>query len=166
MKAEVKDPWTPELRQTRTRPKSPWPWLRLVLASLLFVTCGCALKASRQGVPPEVQAVVASVTEDAEAERYEKIFNEADEQWRQDSTPEQTAQVFSTLKNKLGKVKSRQLHAAAEENRSNGRLAGRSFVLSYDTKFELGEGMETFTIVERNGRWVLAKYFVNSTALQ
>ena len=74
--------------------------------------------------------------------------------------------VFSTVKEKLGKVKSRQLHAAAEENRSNGRLPGHSFVLTYDTKFERGEGMETFTLVEHNGHWLLAKYFVNSTGLQ
>lgn len=136
------------------------------LALVIFVNGACALKASRGGVPPEVEAVVATVGEDAEAGRYEKIYNEADEQWRQDSTLEQTASVFGTVKTKLGKVKSRQLHGAAEENRSNGRLAGHSFVLTYDTKFERGEGMETFTLVERNGRWVLAKYFVNSTGLQ
>jgi hypothetical protein len=136
------------------------------LALVIFVNGACALKASRGGVPPEVEAVVATVGEDAEAGRYEKIYSEADEQWRQDSTLEQTTVVFGTVKTKLGKVKNRQLHGAAEENRSNGRLAGHSFVLTYDTKFERGEGMETFTLVERNGRWVLAKYFVNSTGLQ
>jgi hypothetical protein len=136
------------------------------LALVIFVNGACALKASRGGVPPEVEAVVATVGEDAEAGRYEKIYSEADEQWRQDSTLEQTAAVFGMVKTKLGKVKNRQLHGAAEENRSNGRLAGHSFVLTYDTKFERGEGMETFTLVERSGRWVLAKYFVNSTGLQ
>ncbi len=136
------------------------------LLSVLLLSSSCALKANREGVPPEVEALVASVGEDAEAGRYDKIYREADDQWRQDSTMEKTAQVFGTVKDKLGKVKSRTLHAAAEENRSNGRLAGHSFVLTYDTKFERSEGMETFTVVERNGRWVLAKYFVNSTALQ
>lgn len=140
--------------------------LLVSVALVLFVSGACALRASRQGVPPEVEAVVTTVGEDAEEGRYEKIYSEADEQWRQDSTLEQTTTVFGTVRTKLGKVKSRQLHAAAEENRSNGRLAGHSFVLSYDTKFERGEGMETFTLVERNGRWLLAKYFVNSTALQ
>lgn len=140
--------------------------LRISVVLVLLVTSACALRASRQGVPPEVEAVVTTVGEDAEEGRYEKIYSEADEQWRQDSTLEQTTTVFGTVRTKLGKVKSRQLHAAAEENRSNGRLAGHSFVLSYDTKFERGEGMETFTLVERNGRWLLAKYFVNSTALQ
>ena len=110
--------------------------------------------------------MVATVSEDIEEGRYEKIYNEADDQWRHDSTLEQTTAVFSTLKNKLGKSKSRQLHTASEQNSSNGRLAGHSFVLTYETKFERGDGMETFTLVERNGHWLLAKYLVNSTALQ
>jgi len=136
----------------------------LILATLL--TGGCALRASRQGVPPELEAVVATVGEDMDESRYEKIHNEAADESRHDATLEKTTAVFSTVKEKLGKVKSRQLHAAAEENRSNGRLPGHSFVLTYDTKFERGEGMETFTLVERNGHWLLAKYFVNSTGLQ
>ena len=116
-------------------------------------------------MPPEVEAVVATVSEDIAAERYEKIYNEADEEWRRDSTLEQTNVVFTTLKEKLGKSKSRQLHTASEADSSNGRLAGHSFVLTYETTFERGEGMETFTLVERNGHWLLAKYLVNSTGL-
>lgn len=149
-----------------TRRQNSSACLLIAGCCLLALTAACALKASRQGVPPEVEAVVATVGEDADEGRYEKIHNEAAEEWRNDATLEQTTAVFSTVKNKLGKVKNRQLHAAAEENRSNGRLPGHSFVLTYDTKFERGEGMETFTLVERNGRWLLAKYFVNSTGLQ
>lgn len=135
-----------------------------VLISLMATAC--TLKASRNGVPPEVESAVATVSDDIEEGRYEKIYNEADDEWRRDSTLEQTQAVFSTLKNKLGKAKSRQLHSATEEHSSNGRLAGHSFVLTYETKFERGDGMETFTLVERNGHWLLAKYLVNSTALQ
>ena len=137
----------------------------LAVALVSIATSACALRASRSGVPPEVEAVVATVCDDIDEGRYEKIYNEADEQWRQDSTLEQTNEVFSTLKNKLGKSKTRQLHTAGEENSSNGRLAGHSFVLSYETKFERGDGMETFTLVERNGRWLLAKYLASSMAL-
>jgi hypothetical protein len=136
--------------------------LSAVLVSLLIT--GCALKAGRGGVPAEVEAVVAAVSEDIAAERYEKIYNEADEEWRHDATLEQTNVAFTTLKSKLGQSKSRQLHVASEENSSNGRL-GHSFVLTYETTFERGEGMETFTLVERKGHWLLAKYLVNSTSL-
>ena len=124
--------------------------------------CGCALKASRQGVPPEVESVVTTVGEDADEERYEKIHNEAAPEWRSAADLEKTVRVFSTVREKLGKVKSRQLHAASEETKSQEH----SFVLTYQTKFERGEGMETFTLVERNRQWLLAKYFVNSIALQ
>lgn len=132
-----------------------------VISALAF--SACALKASRQGIPPEVEAVVTTVGEDANEGRYEKIHNEAAPEWREVATLDKTVSVFNTVKEKLGKVKSRQLHAAAEETSTN---QGHSFVLTYDTRFERGEGMETFTVVERNGQWFLAKYFVNSTGLQ
>jgi Protein of unknown function (DUF4019) len=134
-----------------------------VMAALLFVT-GCTLKPGRSGVPPEVESVVQAVNDDIAAGNYEKLYNDADNEWRQDSTLEQTNAVFNTLKDKLGNSKSRQLQSA-EENNSSGRL-GHSFVLRYETRFERGEGMETFTLVERNGHWLLAKYLVNSTALE
>src|SRR5882757_8848902 len=73
--------------------------LGIVIASL--VGSSCALKAGRGGVPAEVEAVVATVSEDIAAERYEKIYNEADEEWRHDATLEQTNVAFTTLKSKL-----------------------------------------------------------------
>ena len=33
-------------------------------------------------------------------------------------------------------------------------------------KFERAEAMETFTLIEENGHWMLARYLVNSMALQ
>jgi Protein of unknown function (DUF4019) len=142
------------------------PILSVLLVLLTLVAGGCALQAGKGGIPDEVSAVVEAVSEDADQGRYEKIHNEAAEEWRQDATLEKTTAVFSTVRNKLGRVKSRQLHAASEENRSSSTLPAHTFVLTYDTKFEHGDGMETFTLVERNGRWLLARYFVNSTTLQ
>lgn len=140
-----------------------------LFAATFFVAtlCGaCALKASRNGIPPEVDSLIATVSEDMAEGRYEKIYNEAADEWRRDATLEQSNKVFDTLKSKLGKPGNRVLHSASEQNSSNGQLAGHSYVLMYETRFERGEGMETFTLVERNGRWLLARYFVNSTALK
>jgi hypothetical protein len=131
-----------------------------------FTFSSCALQANREGVPSAVQSAVANVGDDIAADRYEKIYNEAAAEWRRDSTLEQSTAVFETVKTKLGKVQNRALHTAAEEHNSGGKLTGRSFVVSYQTKFERGEGMETFTLVERDGRWLLAGYFVNSTGLR
>ena len=132
---------------------------------LLFASGGCTLKASRSGIPTEVESVIDTVGDDITEGRYEKIYNEAADEWRHEKTLEQSNAVFTTLKNKMGKVENRALHSASEEHNSGGRLPGHSFVISYRTKFERGEGMETFTLVERNGHWLVARYFVNSTGL-
>ena len=140
----------------------------LFVAAFLAATlcAACALKASRNGIPPEVDSLVAIFSDDLSEGRYEKIYNEAADEWRHDATLEQSNKVFETLKSKLGKPGNRVLQSASEQNSSNGQLAGHSFVLMYETRFERGEGMETFTLVERNGHWLLARYFVNSTALK
>ena len=135
------------------------------LILLLAIVSGCALRADRSRVPTEVQDVVTTVGDQIAQERYEQIYNESSELWKQDVTLEQSTQVFKTLREKLGKVESRTLHSATEQQNSGGALKGHAYILTYQTRFERGEGMETFTLVEQNGRWLLARYFVNSTAL-
>jgi hypothetical protein len=137
------------------------------LISVSALLClSCALKPSGNAIPREVESLVISFGDDLTAGRYEKIYQEAADEWRQDATLEQSNKVFETLKAKLGKPLERALHSASETNGTNGALSGHSFVLMYETRFERGNGMETFTIVERNGRWLLARYFVNSMALK
>ena len=125
--------------------------------------CGQGPEAAR--VPIEVQEVVNTVGEQIAQERYEQIYNESSDLWKQDVSLEQSNQVFKTLHDKLGKVENRSLHSATEQQNSGGALKGHVYILSYQTRFERGDGMETFTLVEQNGRWLLARYLVNSTAL-
>ena len=139
--------------------------LLIVLLSALSVTA-CRPDTDRGRVPIEVQEVVTTVGDDIAQERYEKIYNEASELWRRDVTLEQSNEVFKTLQTKLGKASSRSLNSAAEQQNSGGLLKGHVFILSYETRFERGDGMENFTLIEENGRWALARYFVNSTALK
>ena len=131
-----------------------------------FALSSCALRANREGIPSELQSALNTLGEDIADDRYEKIYNEAAAEWRRDSTLDQSSAVFETLKSKLGRVKNRALHTAGEEHNSGGPLPGHSFIVTYQTEFEHGDGMETFTFVERDGRWLLARYFVNSTALK
>jgi hypothetical protein len=138
----------------------------LVSLSSVLSVAACRQDTGRGRVPSEVQEVVTTVGDDIAQERYEKIYNEASELWRRDVTLEQSNEVFKTLKTKLGKVSSRSLHSAAEQQNSGGQLKGHVFLLSYETSFERGDGMENFTLIEENGRWALARYFVNSTALK
>jgi hypothetical protein len=141
----------------------------LAFVSLLLaaaIVSGCGLKNEGGSVPPEVESLIGTVTDDIALEHYDKIYNESATQWKQDSTLEQSTEVFKTLRSKLGKVESRVLHSATEQNNSGGPLRGRAFILTYQTKFERGEAMETFTVVEQDGQWRLARYLVNSTALK
>ena len=133
----------------------------LLIFNFAFFT-GCALKASREGIPPQVQAVIDSVSRDITDGNYDKIYSEAAEEWRQAATPEQSGATFKALKAKLGDVKSRTYHSATEQDSTSGH----SFVITYRASFDRAEGMETFTLVERDGRWLLARYFVNSDALK
>jgi len=109
--------------------------------------------------------VVNAVGEQIAQERYDQIYNDSSDLWKQDVTLDQSNEVFKTLRSRLGKVESRTLHSATEQQNSGGVLKGHVYILTYQTNFERGEAMETFTLVEQNGRWLLARYFVNSTAL-
>lgn len=140
-------------------------YLAGITIAMVLYGAGCALKPERRSIPPEVEATIGSVSDDIAQERYDKIYAEASDLWRSAATPEQSAETFKTLRTKLGKVENRVLYSATEQNNSGGPLKGRAFIIVYQTKFERGEGMETFTLVERNNQWQLARYFVSSMAL-
>jgi uncharacterized protein YbcC (UPF0753/DUF2309 family) len=135
----------------------------LLLIPVLTVACG---QAERTRVPGEVNEVITNIGEQIAQERYEQIYNESSELWKKDVTLEQSNEVFKTLRTKLGRVETRSLNSATRQENSSGVLKGHVFILSYETHFERGDGMETFTLIEENGRWLLARYFVNSTALK
>ena len=137
----------------------------VLFVSLLSFACASSNYGSRS-LPSEVESAISTLTEEIAAERYDKIYNEASELWRQDATLEDSTSNFKTLRTKLGPVENRMLHSAIEQQNSGGPLKGRAYIVTYRTKFQNGEGMETFTLVERDGRWLLARYFVNSTALK
>jgi len=120
----------------------------------------------RARVPTEVNEVITNIGEQIAQERYEQIYNESSDLWKKDVTLEQSNEVFKTLNTKLGKVQTRSLNSAIQQENSGGALKGHVFILSYETHFERGDAMETFTLIKENGRWLLARYFVNSTALK
>ena len=138
----------------------------LTLLLMVFVPVAACRQAERTRVPSDVNEVITNIGEQIAQERYEQIYNESSELWKKDVTLEQSNEVFKTLRTKLGRVETRALNSALEQENSGGALKGHVFILSYETRFERGDGMETFTLVEQNGRWLLARYFVNSTALK
>ena len=143
-----------------------YSFIFVVILVILLWSLACGIKTERNRIPADVEALIGTVSDDIAQERYEKVYDESSELWKHDSTLEQTQEVFRRLKTKLGKVESRTLNSATEEHHSGGALKGHAFIVTYQTKFERGEGMETFTLIEQNGRWVLARYLATSTALK
>lgn len=138
----------------------------LLVLFLVLAGLSCGIQTERHTIPPEVESAISSVNDDIAAERYEKVYSEASELWKQDATLEQSVSNFKTLRSKLGPVENRVLQSAIQQENSGGPLKGRAFIVTYRTKFQNSEGMETYTLVERDGRWLLARYFVSSTALK
>jgi len=143
-----------------------YSFIFVIVLAVLLSSIACGLQTERNRIPAEVEALIGTVSDDIAQERYEKIYNESSDLWKHDSTLEQSEGVFKTLRTKLGKVESRTLNSATEDHNSGGSLKGHAFIVTYQTKFERGEGMETFTLIEQNGRWVLARYLATSTALK
>lgn len=141
---------------------------QIVLVALLLAATAsaCGINNQRERVPSEVADVVDRIGNNLDQENYEQIYNDSSDLWKRDATLEQSNEVFKTLRTKLGKVENRSLHSAAEQQNSGGPLKGHAFILSYETRFERGKGMETFTLIEQEGRWRLARYLVNSTDLR
>jgi hypothetical protein len=136
-----------------------------IIATFVLLGSSCTFKAERRGIPAEVEAAIGTITDDIAQERYEKIYNEASDLWREAVSLDRSNEVFKQLHSKLGTVQNRALHSATEQTNSGGPLKGHAFIVIYQTKFERGEAMETFTLIEKDHKWLLAKYFVSSTAL-
>jgi len=79
--------------------RSSLQWLTISLLVLFLLNCG--LRAERQGIPSEVEATIASISDDIAAEHYEKLYEEAADLWRQDSTLEQSNSVLMMIRTKL-----------------------------------------------------------------
>lgn len=175
MGKRVKGEWRRGFSASRSYPShrfpiSPFPHFPPFFAVALFfaaiISAACNAGANRGGIPPQAQAVVDELTQDFDNGSYEKIYNEAAAQWREKSSLDESNKFFQTLKIKLGPVKNRSFHTARDQQNTGGQVPGHSFVITYETAFERAEGMETFTLIERDGRWQLAGYFVNSDALK
>jgi hypothetical protein len=137
----------------------------LVMAvSLLSFACGQSTR--RSGVPAGAQAALDKALEDIDAGRYEKLYHEAADEWRNESTLDESNATFQRLRDKLGNARTRTLQTAREEQTSTAPIKGHSVVIVYQTTFDRGEGMETVTLLEHGGLWYLGRYFVSSSALR
>jgi len=144
------------------------PSLTVGLLTLCVVTLSvsCGRAARRTGIPADAQTVIDTAIQDIDAGRYEKIYNDAGDEWRKDATLEESKATLQRVHDKLGREQVRNLDTAREEQTATAPVPGHSLIAVYQTQFERGDAMETFTLIEHGGKWSLAKYFVTSTALR
>ena len=145
--------------------------LKLVALNCILPAAICLLLSScavdeRRSVPAGAQAAIERVTEDVAAGRDEKVYAEAAEEWRATVSAEESARALARVRERLGRVESRALHQGREQQSAPAPLSGHTLELVYETRFERGTGMERFTLVERGGDWLLARYTVSSDALR
>ena len=135
---------------------------------LLTLSCilSCSHGARRSGIPSDAQRVLDTAIQDIDAGRYDKLYRDGSDEWRKDATLEDSKATFQRLHDKLGRPQVRNLDTAREERTGTAPVPGHSLVAVYQTQFERGDAMETFTLIEHGGKWYLAKYFVTSTALK
>ncbi len=138
-----------------------------LLALCLFTSAfqGCSVDESRN-VPAGAQEAVERVTDDIAAGRDAKVYEEAAEEWRANVSADESARMLSRVRERLGRVESRALHTGKEQTAASPPLSGHTLELLYQTRFERGEAMERFTLVEREGGWLLAGYKVTSDSLK
>ncbi len=137
-----------------------------LLIALALCVGGCAVNKTRAGLPPAAQAAIDALTDDITAGRDDKIYAAAAAEWRQAATPDESRASFARVRNTFGPVRSRALVAGQEQQAATGPLPGHLVNATYNTRFERADAIETFTLVERDSHWLLARYTVHSDALK
>src|SRR5205814_3464205 len=158
------DATDPASFQMRRQSRTFFGWSFAVLFVLTFAGCNASVR--RSGIPAGAQTALDTAIEDIDAGRYDKLYQEAADEWRAQSSVEDSKATFQKLRDRLGNARTRTQATAREEQTSTGPVAGHSVTVIYQTTFDRGEGIETFTIVDRSGRWALAKYYVSSSGLK
>jgi hypothetical protein len=151
-------------RFTRIRISDPRQSARLFLATLLLLpSLACAIDHQRSGLPAGAQTVIDELTEEIAAGEFKQVYANAADEWRATVSAEESEKILSRVRDQLGRVQSRvPLRATDQPNAA----AGHTLSVSYNTKFERADAIESVTLVERDGRWQLARYAVNSDALK
>ena len=147
-------------RQSRTF------FVQALLVLLAFGLAACNASLRRSGIPAAAQTVLQEAIEDIDAGRYDKLYQGAADEWRNQSSLEESRATLQKMRDKLGNARTRTQQTAREEQTSTAPVAGHSVTVIYQTSFDRGEGSETFTLIEHGGRWALAKYYVSSSGLR
>jgi len=135
----------------------------LITLVALVGLLACGSNARRSGVPPAAQSVLDTAMQDIDAGNYDKVYQDAADEWRNQVSLEDSRTKMQQMRDSMGKVRTRALQSAREEQTSTAPVPGHSLTAFYQTTFDKGPGMEAFVLIEHGGRWYLAKYYVTSS---
>jgi hypothetical protein len=138
--------------------------LLTAFCSLLF--SGCAVDDRRSGLPAGAQQAIDRLTEHYAEGRFAEIYAEAADEWRAAVAADESRAALERARERLGRVVSRATVRASVQENGAGTQGDRTVSVNYNTKFERADAHEAITLVERQGRWQLARYTINSDALK
>ena len=129
--------------------------IAVLLAVLIFAGCN-PMKSTA-----EAEKSAAEFHALFDAGEYEKIFDTAHADFKASQPKPETISFIQSVREKLGAVKSTK-RTGWQANSLNMKT---NAVLTYETEFENGKGIETFTYRIEGGDAILLGWHVNSNAL-
>jgi hypothetical protein len=126
----------------------------------------CGVDDRRAGLPAGAQEAIDRLTEHYAEGRFAEIYAEAADEWRAAATAEESRAALGRARERLGRVAGRVAVRAAVQEGGAGTRGGRTVSVNYNTRFERADAHESVTLVERDGRWQLARYTISSDALK
>ena len=147
---------SPCVRPQRSPKKMKTPLLIAIFIGVLAIT-GCNPVKSTA----EADKAAAEFHALFDAEDFEQIFDTAHADFKASQPKKDTINFLRSVREKLGSVKSTN-RTGWQANSMNMKT---NVVLTFETEFENGQGVETFTYRVADGSAVLLGWHVNSNAL-
>jgi hypothetical protein len=134
------------------------PWKRIAAVVLLAaLASGCSVGKDTKAA----EAGVSTFREQLSRGAFGEIYETAADDWKKAISREDSDAFLGAVNRKLGAVKS----TAQTGWRDNATTGGHLVILVYHTKFENGDGDETFEFRLEDGHAVLSGYRINSMAM-
>lgn len=133
----------------------------IVLAGAHLWISGCSCAASMQASREQAASAIADFHGRYNGESFDQIVDEAADEFKKSAPRENLVKFLRGVHRRLGKVKNSKETGWRVHWQTNGTFV----ITSHAAEFEQGTGVETFTIVIRDGKAQLVGYNVNSDKL-
>jgi hypothetical protein len=137
-----------------------WKWTLIVSAvvvTFLMWQCGSALLKGRGMANPAVHHFHSLLNDGS----YDQILGEADETFRTVQSPANTVNFLAAVHRKLGAAQSERLSNINVNATTNGTFV----ITTYQTTFDRGAAVETFTWIKSGNSLRLRGYNIQSNTL-